>query len=105
MLDEQLSAAVADALQWAAAHRRQLARSASIRRRLGRLTPPQRAVLEALVAGRSNREIAAELQKSVRCIEQRRAKVMKTLHAKSLADLVRWTVWVESPLVERRPHG
>ncbi len=103
---EQLTAAIEKALAWAAGHRRLLARNASVRRRLNRLTAQQRSVFDALLAGSSNREIAADLEKSVRCIEERRAKIMKTMHAKSLPDLVRMTLWLESPFANLTgPNG
>jgi hypothetical protein len=44
--------------------------------------------------GKSNREIADELDRSVRSIEARRAKVMQTMKARTLAALVRQALLV-----------
>ena len=86
---KQLKEAVREAMRWDTENRRRIARIHGARRRLAALTPGQRAVLDLLVAGKGNREIAAELKLSVRAIEVRRAKVMKITRAQSLAELVR----------------
>ena len=67
------------------------------------LTPGQRAVLDLLLAGYGNREIAAELDLSVRAIEVRRAKVMEVMRARSLAELVRLAILGEGG--RRRAEG
>jgi two-component system, LuxR family, response regulator FixJ len=90
--DEALAEAVHEALCWSAENREHLTRIATIGRRLKKLDPGHRQVLDLLMDGRSNREIAAELDLSVRGIEGRRAKIMRTMRAKSLAELVRMTV-------------
>jgi FixJ family two-component response regulator len=85
----QLKETIREALRWDRENRRRIARVHSARRRLAALTPGQRAVLDLLLAGYGNREIAAELELSVRAIEVRRAKVMEVMRARSLAELVR----------------
>ena len=45
-------------------------------------------VLEAVVAGRANKEIAFALGLSEKTVETHRARVMKKLGARSLAELV-----------------
>ena len=92
---ERLTDAIAESLRWYTAHRRRIDRAESIRRRLARLAPGHRKVLDLIVAGKSNREVAGELELSVRAIEVRRAKVMATMRARSLAELVRQTLLVE----------
>jgi FixJ family two-component response regulator len=87
--DERLDQAVEEALAWDAANRRQIARAEGIRRRMDRLDTGQRAVLDLLVHGRSNAQIADVLGMSVRAIEVRRAKVLKIMGARSPADLAR----------------
>ena len=81
-----------EALHCDARNRRRFTRRQSIQRRLARLTPGERQVLRLLVAGESNKSIAAELKVSVRAIEVRRAKVMKKTRAESLAELIRMTL-------------
>lgn len=57
--------------------------------RLGQLTPRERQVFAALVQGRSNKEIANELEISPPTVEIFRAKVMDKMQADSLSALVR----------------
>ena len=57
--------------------------------RLASLTPREREVLQGLVAGRSNKEIAVELGASPRTIEVHRMRVMEKLQVRSLPELVR----------------
>jgi FixJ family two-component response regulator len=93
--DEALGQAIQDAVRRSHEHQRQNGRIENIRRRLARLTPGQREVLDLLLAGYSNPQIATELELTVRAIEARRAKVMKTMRARSLAELVRLAVTAE----------
>ena len=93
--DEQLAAAVREAILVDLADRRETAQRRRIERRLLRLTEPERQVLEMLVEGRSHKQIAVALKLSVRAIEVRRAKVVKKMGADSLADLVRMTLTVQ----------
>ena len=58
-------------------------------RELPALTPRERAVLAALVAGRSNKEIARDMGISHRTVEVHRASMMTRLGAKNLAEAVR----------------
>ena len=58
------------------------------RRRLGQLKPPERQVLELVVAGKTNKMIAKELGVSVRTVENRRARIMKKLQVKSRTELL-----------------
>ncbi len=53
------------------------------------LTPREMDVLTALVAGRSNKEIARELGISHRTVEVHRASLMARLGARNLAEAVR----------------
>jgi two-component system, LuxR family, response regulator FixJ len=87
--------AVEEALRWDSAHRRHIAHVQSARRRWMQLSQPLREVLDLLVKGRSNREIAEELNLSERCIEVRRAKIMQAMKARSLAALVRQALLAE----------
>ena len=57
--------------------------------RLLTLTPRERQVFDALIEGRSNKEIAQALDISPRTVEIFRAKVMTKMQAGSLSVLVR----------------
>jgi RNA polymerase sigma factor (sigma-70 family) len=56
-------------------------------RQIEGLTPAERRVLELVVAGKTNKMIAEELDLSVRAVEDRRARMMKKLGARSRAEL------------------
>ncbi|MEW8285977.1 MAG: response regulator [Candidatus Thiodiazotropha endolucinida] len=58
-------------------------------RLLSKLTKREYQIMELLVAGRRNKEIARELFISFRTVELHRAKIMEKLNAKSLSDIVR----------------
>jgi FixJ family two-component response regulator len=57
--------------------------------RLSRLTPREREVLDLLVEGLSQREIAGRLTISPRTVEVYKARMMEKLQCRSLADLIR----------------
>ena len=56
---------------------------------LDALTAREREVLELLVDGAANKVVAVELGISERTVEQHRARLMKKLGARSIADLMR----------------
>lgn len=63
---------------------------AELRRRYERLTPREREVLRYVVAGFANKVTASELGTSEITIGVHRAKAMKKMGARSLAELVRF---------------
>jgi two-component system, LuxR family, response regulator FixJ len=60
-----------------------------IRKRLEMLTPRETEVMERVVRGQANKVIALDLGVSQRTVELHRARVMRKLGMRSLADLVR----------------
>jgi len=58
-------------------------------RRLATLTAREREVMDLVIAGRHNREIAGQLAISVRTVEVHKARMMTKLQVRSTADLVR----------------
>jgi FixJ family two-component response regulator len=56
---------------------------------LATLTPREREVMELIVAGRHNRDIADEMGISTRTVEVHKARVMQKLRVESIAQLVR----------------
>jgi two-component system response regulator FixJ len=69
-------------------HRRRKARRQSVDERIALLTPGEREVLDLILDGKFNKEIAEILGLSVRTVEDRRARVMKKMEAGSVAKLV-----------------
>jgi two-component system, LuxR family, response regulator FixJ len=60
-----------------------------IERKLALLKEKEREVLELIMQGKTNEEIAGDLQLSVRGVEARRAKAMKILRVDSKSELMR----------------
>lgn len=87
--DTDLLRAIEQALDRARRDRAEWAERASVRQRLGNLTPREREVMALVVAGRRNKEIAHELGTSEKTIKVHRARVMAKMDARSLAGLVR----------------
>jgi len=56
------------------------------------LTPREREVLQLVAEGRSSKSIAAALGVTVKTIESHRASLMRKLHLRTVADLVRYAV-------------
>ena len=63
-----------------------------MRERLGQLTQREREVLDLVVAGRMNREIAEALDISIKTVEAHRARLMEKLEVGSVAELVQAVV-------------
>jgi RNA polymerase sigma factor (sigma-70 family) len=63
-----------------------------VRERIARLSAREREVMEQVVAGRHNREIAAQLGISARTVEVYKARLMHKLDVHRLADLVRFAL-------------
>ena len=61
---------------------------AAIERRMAGLTQRERQVMDLVVAGRLNKQIAAELGTVEHTIKLHRASVMRKMQAGSLSDLV-----------------
>jgi two-component system, LuxR family, response regulator FixJ len=60
--------------------------------RIAKLSPREREVLDALVAGASNKVIAFDLGLSVRTVEVHRARMMERLGTRQLAEAIRLAV-------------
>lgn len=89
--DTALLDAVRRALERDANWREIYAQQNDILRRIESLTPREREVLSHVVSGRLNKQIAAELGTVEKTIKVHRARVMRKMQARSIAELVRMT--------------
>jgi two-component system response regulator FixJ len=87
--DEMLLASVRSALDRQDRDSQRHAERAEIEGRLAALSKRERDVLEGLVAGKANKQIAFDLGISPRTVEIYRANLMTKMQAASLSDLVR----------------
>ena len=87
--DINLLRAVRAALQRAADQRDLIAEVAWLHQCYSRLTPREREVMEQVVAGLLNKQIAADLGTGEQTIKIHRARVMEKMGVESLPDLVR----------------
>ena len=85
---KQLVALVRKCFERDAARRAEAARRRATAERLAQLTQREREVLERVVTGKLNREIAEELDISVKTVEAHRARLMEKLEVDSVAGLV-----------------
>ncbi|TWT91115.1 Tetrathionate response regulatory protein TtrR [Pseudobythopirellula maris] len=67
-----------------------------LRERLAKLTPAEVSVLDAMLTGLANKQIAQQLGIGLRTVELRRSKIMRKMVAKSAAELVRLVVVARS---------
>ena len=87
--DQDLLAAVRNAIEIDRLAREAQVEVDALRQRLASLTPREREVLVHVVAGRLNKQIAADLGIVEKTIKVHRARIMEKMAVRSLADLVR----------------
>ncbi len=88
--DEVLLAAVQQALDRARRHGRNNATQESARARLRSLTARETEVMQRVIAGMLNKQIAADLGISEKTVKIHRGRVMKKAGVASVPDLMRW---------------
>jgi len=87
--DQDLLDAIQQAIKRDQSARQQRAEMQDLRGRYESLTPRERQVMEKVVSGLLNKQVAAELGTSEITIKVQRAQVMHKMQAASVADLVR----------------
>jgi FixJ family two-component response regulator len=86
---DQLLIAIREGLEREAERLRRTGSASEVARQLARLTPREREVLEGIVAGKHNREIASALKISARTVEAHKARVMAKMGVERIPDLIR----------------
>lgn len=89
LLPETLHASIREALEQDTRVRQGEAQRGKITARLRQLTACEREVMKFVVTGKTNKEIAAALNRSPKTVEVHRAHVMRKMQVDSLAELVR----------------
>ena len=87
--DQELLDAIHAAIEHDRVQRREAALVGELRRRFDQLTEREREVMAFVVAGRANKQIAAELALSEVTVKVHRGQVMRKMRARSLPELVR----------------
>ncbi len=85
--------------------RNERADTVELRRRVDSLTPRERQVMELVVSGLLNKQIAAELGTSEVTIKVHRGQLMRKMQAESLAELVRMAEKLGIPAPEKWPSN
>ena len=87
--EDQMLRAITDALAQFDQVLAEAAEQSSLDERIARLTGREKQILDAVLLGRHNREIAAELNISVRTVEVYKSRVMEKMQVTRLPELVR----------------
>jgi FixJ family two-component response regulator len=101
----ELVAAIREAFERDRRCREELAARSDVEARLTALTSREREVLELIVMGKLNKQIAAELGAAEKTIKVHRGRVMAKLQVRSVAELVTLTGRFSRRSLARPPAG
>lgn len=87
--ESDLRTIVARMMEQATERAQQVAQQRSHEEVLSRLTAREQQVLERIVAGRLNKQIAGDLNISIKTVEAHRANIMEKLEVTTVADLMK----------------
>ena len=90
--EQQLLDSIHIAIEQDAEQRGKASTLAEIQARVDRLTDREKEVMELIVSGMLNKNIASELNISQSTVEAHRSKVMEKMEAKTLSDLMRMII-------------
>ncbi len=102
---EDLTAAAREAFERDRRSRAEAAERTDLEARLRALTAREREVLELIVVGKLNKQIAAELGAAEKTIKVHRGRVMAKLNVRSVAELVTLTARAARRREPRPPAG
>jgi FixJ family two-component response regulator len=94
--DQHLLDRVQEAIRYDESYKTKSTNQEEIKDRLSSLTKREKQVLDRVVEGYSNKEIAHELTLSVKTVETHRSNLMSKMQADSLPKLIRLIVQVEN---------
>ena len=98
--EDALLESIERALQWNNRAYEERLERATLQVRTAQLTPREREVFELVAEGEPNKAIARHLGISFRTVELHRARIIEKLQARSLSDLIRMAIIMNS-----NPHG
>ncbi len=90
--EQQLLDSIHIAIEQDAEQRGKVSKLAEIQARVDRLTEREKEVMELIVSGMLNKNIAYELNISQSTVEAHRSKVMEKMEARTLSDLMRMII-------------
>ncbi len=93
--DHELLDRINKALEDDRKNRDTLVEREEVEKRVEKLTPREKQVMELVVQGKANKVIAGDLGVSQRTVEIHRARVMEKMQVRSLAQLVRMVMQVQ----------
>lgn len=85
---QQITPLIQQAIEADRLHRERSQHREFARGRMAALTPREREVLDFIIKGMTNKQIAAQLHLTLRAIEDRRARLMRRVGVSSLAELM-----------------